>query len=136
MVTQSSFCMSCVARPSSRREAQWVCGVWVCVLLQVCVRASVPAAGMKPQPWELIHPSARDRGDWDPGTGTGCKSPASGDPHYTYGDIHLHQQTSTLLRQRGMQDEGIELTFSILFKEDISDSNKLIFALKNIFTLF
>jgi len=52
--------------------------------------------------------------------------------------IYFQQQTSVLLSQREEQDEEIELTFSVLCKQDIStDSYKQwIFASKNIFTLF
>lgn len=72
LMTQTGFCMDCVTKPNYRREAQCV---------YECVRGSVPAAEVRLQPRGLIHTSARNWGDWDPGTATGCQSSAAGEIH-------------------------------------------------------
>lgn len=66
--------------------------VCVCVSVSVWggVRRSVPAAGLRLQPWGLICASAGNWGHWDPGAATGCQSPAAGEVHI----VHVYISTS------------------------------------------
>lgn len=103
----------------SRVTRRCSASAWVCECLHV--RGSVPSAGVRLQPWELICPEpgkTRTQGqlldvraqllEWST----------------LYICLYFHQQTSDLLSQREEQDDKIELKFSVLFKQDISTELK------------
>lgn len=93
VVTQSSICMKCVAKASSRREGQWVC--CVCVPVQVCENIC-PSSWNEDTALGAHTSKCQKQGRLHPGTAAGCESPAAGEPH-----IHLPQQTCTLLSREG-----------------------------------
>lgn len=93
VVAQSSICMKCLAKPSSRREDQWVC--CVCVPVQVC-ESICPSSWNEATALGAHTSKCQKQGRLYPGTAAGCESPAAGEPR-----IHLRQQTCTLLSREG-----------------------------------